>query len=115
MTFLSFLLGLFETLNPKKNIVLLLNNAGRHKTQIVRKFIAQQSNVKVEFIPPYPLELNPIETNWKITQNRVTKSQFFQTIDELQGSLESFWDEHIFTQNFISYLCCELYYHNIYK
>lgn len=103
LTFMSFLAGLFETLNPNKNYVLILDNAGWHKTLVVQKFIAQQSNVKVEFVPPYSPELNPIETNWKVTRNRVTKSQFFQTIDDLRDALEDFWCEHIFTQKFISY------------
>ncbi|MCF7861865.1 IS630 family transposase [Candidatus Woesearchaeota archaeon] len=105
MTFLSFLSGLFETLDLNKNYVLILDNAGWHKTQIVQKYIAKQKNVKVEFIPPYSPELNPIETNWKVTRNAVTKSQLFSSIDDLQSALEDFWSEHIFTQNFIGYLC----------
>ncbi|MGM5487811.1 MAG: IS630 family transposase [Nanobdellota archaeon] len=105
MTFMSFLSGLFKTLDKNKKYVLILDNAGWHKTQIVRKYIAQQSNIKMEFIPPYSPELNPIETNWKVTRNRVTKSQFFKTIDDLQCALEDFWSEHKFTQKFIGYLC----------
>lgn len=105
MTFMSFLSGLFETLNPEKKYVLILDNAAWHKTQVVQNYIAKQSNIKVEFIPPYSPELNPIETNWKVTRNRVTKSQFFKTLEELQNALEEFWCEHKFMQNFIGYLC----------
>ena len=105
LTFLCFLSNLFETLDCKKKYVLLLDNAGWHKTQVVQNYIAHQSNIKVEFIPPYSPELNPIETNWKVTRNRVTKSQFFKTIDDLQLALEMFWNEHTFMQNFTSYLC----------
>ena len=105
LTFMSFLSGLFETLKPEKNYVLLLDNAGWHKTQIILKYIAKQKNVKVEFIPPYSPELNPIETDWKVTRSRVTKSQFFIKIDDLQKALVDFWDNHVFTQRFISYLC----------
>ena len=96
ITFLSFLSELFNWLSPDKKYILILDNAGWHKTQIVRKFIEKQPNVKVEYIPPYSPELNPIETNWKVTRNNVTKSQFFQTIEELQDALEEFWNEHIF-------------------
>lgn len=105
MTFISFLSSLFEWLNPNKNYVLILDNAAWHKTKIVQKFIARYENIKVEFIPPYSPELNPIETSWKVTKNAVTKSQFFKTIEEMQNALEDFWQKHIFTQNFISYLC----------
>jgi len=59
----------------------------------------------VEHIPPYSPELNPIETCWKVTKNNVTKSQYFPTIEEMQEALESFWAKHIFTQDFMRYLC----------
>jgi len=59
----------------------------------------------VEYIPPYSPELNPIETCWKVTKNAVTKSQYFPNINKMQESLENFWAEHIFMQNFMRYLC----------
>ncbi len=71
----------------------------------MQKFIAQQENIKVEFIPPYSPELNPIETNWKVTRGRVTKSQFFSTIDNMKEALEYFWSEYVFTQKFTTHLC----------
>ena len=105
--FMSFLNGLFNQLDKSKKYVFILDNAAWHKTQLVKNYFAKQKKwIKVEFIPPYSPELNPIETNWKVTRNRVTKSNHFKTIDNLQIALETFWDEHIFTQKFISYLCC---------
>ena len=83
-----------------------MDNAGWHKTQVVKKLFDEQKDwIKVEFIPPYSPELNPIETNWKVTRNAVTKSQHFKTIDSMQEALENFWHEHFFMQNFIGYLC----------
>ncbi|MBI3051520.1 IS630 family transposase [Candidatus Woesearchaeota archaeon] len=106
LTFKHFLRNLFEKLNPKKKYVLILDNAGFHKTQCIRSLFEEFSGrIKVEYIPPYSPELNPIETCWKVTKNHVTKSQYFPTIDEMQESLESFWQEHIFMQDFIGYLC----------
>jgi len=61
--------------------------------------------IVVEHIPPYSPELNPIETCWKVTKNAVTKSQHFKSIDAMQEALEVFWNEHIFTQRFMRYLC----------
>lgn len=105
LTFIGFLSGLFDWLNPDKKYVLILDNAAWHKTKCVKNFIAKHENIKIEFIPPYSPELNPIETNWKVTKNAVTKSQFFRTIEDMQVALEDFWNEHIFMQNFITYLC----------
>lgn len=105
ITFLNFLRNLFDWLSPDKKYVLILDNAGWHKTQVICKFMEQQSNIKVEYIPPYSPELNPIETCWKVSRNAVTKSQYFKTIEEMQEALENFWCKHFFMQDFISYLC----------
>ena len=104
--FMSFLNGLFEHLDKNKKYVFIMDNAGWHKTQLVRNLFAKQKDwINVEFIPPYSPELNPIETNWKVTRNAVTKSKYFKTIDDLQIALETFWNEHIFKQDFTTYLC----------
>jgi transposase len=106
ITFIAFLLDLFEKLDRNKKYVLIMDNAGFHKTLCVKKIIERYSNmVSVEYIPPYSPELNPIETCWKVTKNNVTKSQYFQNIDLMQHALEKFWSNHVFMQNFMRYLC----------
>ena len=106
LTFKHFLRNLFEKLDRKKKYVLILDNAGFHKTQCIKKLLDEYSSqISVEHIPPYSPELNPIETCWKVTKNNVTKSQYFEDIDEMQEALENFWERHIFTQNFMRYLC----------
>jgi putative transposase len=105
LTFKHFLRQVFERLDKNKKYILIMDNAGFHKTSCIEKFIAQFDNVVVEPIPPYSPELNPIETCWKVTKNNVTHSQYFKTIDEMQDALETFWTEHIFMQNFMRYLC----------
>jgi len=106
MTFRSFLRNFVATLDKKKRYVFIMDNAGFHKTQTVRNLLNEYASfVSVEFLPPYCPELNPIETNWKVTKNAVTKSQYFPNIDQLQEALESFWQNHRFMQSFITYLC----------
>ena len=106
LTFRSFLRNLFEWLDSNKKYVLILDNAGWHKTQCVKSLIQEQKDwITVEHIPPYSPELNPIETCWKVTKNAVTKSHYFKTIDEMQDALEEFWCNHIFIQEFTTYLC----------
>jgi len=106
LTFSLFLEGLFAWLNPSKKYVFILDNAGFHKTDVVKEFLAEKKKwITVEHIPPYSPELNPIETCWKVTKNAVTKSQHFKTIDSMQEALENFWNKHIFMQEFMHYLC----------
>jgi len=106
ITFSFFLENLFAWLDPSKKYVFILDNASFHKTDVVKELLAEKKNwIAIEHIPPYSPELNPIETCWKVTKNAVTRSQHFKTIDSMQEALEGFWDKHIFTQKFITYLC----------
>ena len=104
ITFRDFLIGLIENLDKNKKYVLILDNASWHKTEIKDYLSKHKEWITAEHIPPYSPELNPIETCWKVTKNAVTKSQHFKTVDSMQVALESFWNEHIFTQKFITYL-----------
>lgn len=93
-------------LDTSKKYVFILDNAGFHKTNVVKDLVEEKKGwITVEHIPPYSPELNPIETCWKVTKNAVTKSQHFKTIEAMQESLEEFWHKHIFMQDFITYLC----------
>jgi len=106
LTFSFFLEELFAWLDPSKKYVFILDNAGFHKTDVVKYLLKKHNQqIVVEYIPPYSPELNPIETCWKVTKNAVTKSQHFKTIDSMQEALENFWNKHIFTQKFMRYLC----------
>jgi transposase len=106
LTFRHFLRTFIKTLSRKKKYVFILDNAGFHKTQTVKNLLNEYSKfVSVEYLPPYSPELNPIETNWKVTKNAVTKAQYFPTIEAMQEALENFWENHFFMQNFITYLC----------
>jgi len=106
VTFSLFLRNLFRWLNPNKRYVLILDNAGWHKTDCVRSLLNEYGEwISVEYIPPYSPELNPIETCWKVTKHAVISSQHFKEIDEMREVLEDFWNEHIFTQGFMRYLC----------
>lgn len=105
LTFKHFLRTLFNKLSKKKRFVLMLDNAGYHKTSCIRSLLQKYSHISIEYLPPYSPELNPIETCWKVTKDRVTKSQYFTSLDDMQEALESFWAEHIFMQNFMHYLC----------
>lgn len=106
VTFSFFLQDLFAWLDPNKKHVLIMDNAGFHKTCVIRNLLAKHSDwISVEYIPPYSPELNPIETCWKVTKNAVTKSQHFKTLYGMGEALVNFWEEHIFMQEFMHYLC----------
>lgn len=105
ITFKAFLNRLFEKLDEHKKYVFILDNASWHKTDIIKKYLARHRNVKVEYLPPYSPELNPIETVWKITRANMTNSRFYENLDMLQEALENFWTKNNFMLNVSNYLC----------
>ena len=105
LTYLAFLSEFVESLDKKKKYVFIFDNAGYHKTNVIRNYLARFDFIKVQYLPPYSPELNPIEACWKITRAAVTNSKFYKTIESLQGSLEDFWEKHKFMLNFTNYLC----------
>ena len=105
ITFKAFLSRLFETLDENKKYVFILDNASWHKTDVIKKYLAKNENVKVEYLPPYSPELNPIETIWKITRANETNSRFYENLDVLQEALENYWTKNNFMLNVSNYLC----------
>lgn len=105
LIFRHFLRKFIKTLDSDNKYVFILDNVGYHKTQTVLNLLNEFSFIKVEYLPTYSPELNPIETCWKVSKNNVTKSQYFPNIETMQEALESFWSKHIFMQEFITYLC----------
>lgn len=106
ITFRNFLRNLFSTLDDKRKYIIILDNAGWHKTLTVKNLLSEYASwISVEHIPPYSPELNPIETCWKISKFDVTKSQYFENIDKMQDALENYWSKKKFMLNFNNYLC----------
>ncbi len=105
LTYKAFLSRFMKTIDKNKQYVFILDNASWHKTSVIKNYLARFNNVKVEYIPPYSPELNPIETVWKITRANITNSRFYKNLDLLQEALEEFWSKNFFTLNTSNYLC----------
>ncbi|MEA3379147.1 MAG: IS630 family transposase [Nanoarchaeota archaeon] len=104
LTYMAFLSDFIDGLDKNKKYVFIFDNASYHKTDVIKEYLAKYSNIKVEYLPPYCPELNPIETCWKITRQNVTNSNYFSTIEKLKERLENFWQRHNFTWLSITYV-----------
>lgn len=62
-TFSKMLIGLRKA-NPTKPILLIIDNASYHWAADVR-WLARQLDIRIAYLPPYSLDLNPIEFLWK--------------------------------------------------
>jgi transposase len=87
----SVSIALFETeltafatavgVSPRKQIVLVLDRAGWHSTQLLRV----PDHVHLLFLPPYSPELQPAEHLWPLT-NTVLVNRHFASIEELEDA-----------------------------
>jgi transposase len=67
--------------------VVILDNAKYHHANLLKPFLRKhRKELKLEFLPSYSPELNPIERVWKLTRRLCTHNHYFP---ELSGLLEA--------------------------
>lgn len=93
---------------PNGQIYLILDNASYNHAHNVET-IAYQQGVRLEFLPPYSPNLNPIERLWKFTRKEFFKDKYRDTfakfcaqLDEFFAHLENYRDQlvSLLTDNF---------------
>lgn len=101
-----FFLERFIKKHPRKKYVFIMDNAGYHKTSPIKQLLQQHRNrIKIEYLPPYSPELNPIETCWKTTRHEITNSTYYSTTEQLQQAIDQYLSQHFFRLTISNYLC----------
>lgn len=63
--------------------ILIWDRLQAHRARVVQAFLASQSHVRSEYLPPYAPELNPVEYLWGyLKHNPLANAPFFD-VDEL--------------------------------
>jgi len=81
-SFLWFLTQLRQK-TPKKEIVIILDNASIHKSAKVKSFLNRHLNIHLFYLPTYSPEYNPVELFWKWLKPKVYGFSAFGGISEL--------------------------------
>jgi len=66
-----------------KEILLIMDQAGWHAS----KKLKVPDNIKIEFLPPYSPELNPVEKLWQWLRRHVCRNRLFESDRQLEISL----------------------------
>ena len=66
---ITFFKKLKETYTTATTLHIILDQAGYHRTEEVRKF-AQENAIELHYLPPYSPNLNPIERLWKFMMKK---------------------------------------------
>jgi len=107
MTFQSFLEKMLSHRLSDRKLVVILDNAKYHHAKLLKPFLRRhRKQLKLEFLPAYSPELNPIERVWKLTRRLCTHNRYFSQLadllDAVSGQL-ALWKE---PNDTLRKLCC---------
>lgn len=80
-SFLAFLNQLYGRRRRDRMMVVVLDNASWH--HVVKIKPAYRRWMKLDYLPAYSPDLNPIERVWKITRRVCTHNRYFPRLEEL--------------------------------
>lgn len=84
MTFQSFLEKLLLHTVKDRRLVVILDNAKYHHANLLKPFLRKdRKELKLEFLPSYSPELNPIERVWKLTRRLCIHNHYFPELSDL--------------------------------
>lgn len=107
MTFKAFLIQLLRHRKKGKRIVVMLDNARYHHAKILREFLRKNRKVlRLEFLPAYSPELNPIERVWKLTRRICTHNVYFEKLEQVTVSVTKQHNVWKKPNESLRHLCC---------
>lgn len=84
-TFMAFLDQLLQGLLPAESMVVVLDNAGYHKSLAVREWWrAHAAQIQPFFLPAYAPQLNLIERVWRYLKSKLACHRWWNDLDRLQ-------------------------------
>jgi transposase len=99
VAYIKFLRRVLWKYRQYNKIHIITDNAKIHHATIVRNFLHYINyKIKIIYLPPFWLELNPMEQIWKYMRRDVTHNTFYATFDDLKLSLRQFF-ENLKNQN----------------
>lgn len=89
LAFTTFIEHLMAQTDTDKPIVLVMDNASYHKSQLSQAMLAYfEARSMTVWLPAYCSELNPIERFWRHLKDKACANRLFKSIDELLDSID---------------------------
>lgn len=90
-TFLEFMRSLKQIARRSgRPAVVITDNAKYHHAVLHKEWREQNAKaLRLDFLPPYSPELNPIERVWKLTRRLCLHNRYFESLDSVIISVES--------------------------
>jgi transposase len=86
--------------------LVISDNAKYHHATLHKEWRdAMKREFRLEFLPAYSPELNPIERVWKLTRRLATHNRYFPTIEGIIAAVEDVFDQWHRGSNVLRRLC----------
>ena len=73
-----------------RGVVLIIDNARHHHARLHLDWRREQEpHFRLNFLPPYSPDLNPVERLWKLTRRLCLHNRYFPTLENVVESVES--------------------------
>ena len=91
VSFWSFLQELWSrSQSPGKEVAVITDNARYHHARLHKDWRQQQQpHFRLDFLPPYSPDCNPIERVWKLTRRQCLHNRYFPTLEEVIRTVEN--------------------------
>ena len=95
-----------KSLRSAKRVVVILDNAKYHHALLHEAWREEvKPRFRLDFLPPYSPELNPIERVWKLTRRLCLHNVYFPKLDQVCISAERQFDQWSAGSNALKKLC----------
>jgi transposase len=91
MSFLAFMKMLRRaSIRTGRRVVVIADNARYHHARLHKEWREDHvADFRLEYLPPYSPELNPIERVWKLTRRQCIHNRYFPTLEEVVTTVET--------------------------
>jgi hypothetical protein len=89
-----------------RRVVVITDNVRYHHAALHKEWReAAESWFRLEFLPPYSPDSNPIEQVWKLTRRLATHNKYFPAIDDVITAVEHIFDQRRKSSDALRRLC----------
>ena len=87
----TFVRYLKEARRKWGKVLLIMDNAGQHKTKAVRKYLEEHDEVEFLYLPTATPRLSAVESVWKDAKYRLATSEHYETLEDLTHAVSEYF------------------------
>ena len=87
----TFVRYLKEARRKWGKVLLIMDNAGQHKTKAARKYLEEHDEVEILYLPTATPRLSAVESVWRDAKYRLVTSEHCETLEDLTHAVSEYF------------------------